>query len=96
MGSTRYDINDEENYIPLVLDRLMSSRRITSTRVLSLCAALRGGGGTRWSPSFFPSPDGRGLYFSILHTNEPRHEKIGFLHMRKQRRRSAPLFSLYG
>ena len=27
---------------------------------------------------------------------EPRYEKTGFLHMRKQRRRSAPLFSLHG
>ena len=27
---------------------------------------------------------------------EPGREKTGFLHMRKQRRRSAPLFSLHG
>ena len=26
---------------------------------------------------------------SLLGTNEPRREKIGFLHMQKQRRRSA-------
>ena len=26
---------------------------------------------------------------SHMNTNEPRHEKTGFLHMRKQRRRSA-------
>ena len=29
---------------------------------------------------------------TLLLTFEPRHEKNGFLHMRKQRRRSAPFF----
>ena len=31
----------------------------------------------------------------IFNIIEPRREKTGFLHMRKQRRRSAPLFSLH-
>ena len=35
-------------------------------------------------------------HFSNEALYEPRHEKTGFLHMRKQRRRSASLFSLYG
>ena len=29
------------------------------------------------------------LHFSMHRQNEPRREKTGFLHMRKQRRRSA-------
>ena len=32
---------------------------------------------------------------SPSHLIEPRHEKTNILHMRKQRRRSAPLFSLH-
>ena len=31
----------------------------------------------------------------VLLINEPRHEKTNILHMRKQRRRSVPLFSLH-
>ena len=40
-----------------------------------------------------------GLYRKVMKERlvifEPRHEKTGFLHMRKQRRRSALLYSLY-
>ena len=35
-----------------------------------------------------PSLNANSIWKSFL-KNEPRHEKIGFLHMRKQRRRSA-------
>ena len=35
-------------------------------------------------------------YLETVFLIEPRNEKTGFLHVRKQRRRSAPLFSLHG
>ena len=36
-----------------------------------------------------PSKGNKSLSFVSLHDFEPRHEKTGILHMRKQRRRSA-------
>ena len=42
-----------------------------------------------------PQLDGA-IVLRVPTTYEPRHEKTNILHMRKQRRRSAPLFLLHG
>ena len=49
--------------IPFILDRLMSSKRLTTKQVLRQCASMRGG---TMQPINFFKPDGRGLnYFDI-------------------------------